>query len=407
MEKTKILIIGGGPAGATTSLFLAKHGIAHMIVDKAIFPRDKVCGDGLDLKVMRVLNDLDPLILQEQLPKHSAFHPIHAMRYFSPSANTTLFHYQPSYTDPQQPMLWTSKRKDFDQFLIGHINSAFADFRQGYDVKTIERRDGTWLIQAKHNGLDTELQADFLIAADGDHSTMLRSLGQREIHKIHYAATVRQYWRNVEGMSAVNAIDVYTPPKLPMSYFYLFPLPNNEVNVGYGMVSSIVAQKKHNLRELFQHLIVTDPILKDRFRNAEPLEKPIGWGLPLASLKRKTFGDGYVIIGDAASMICPTNGEGIGTSMMSGLITAQFVKEGLNKNDLSMNHFKNFDREIYRRLHGEINSYRMFMRLRPWFAWDKMLDIGGSHPLMQNHFKKRIGGWMRTAYEKPIEVTVD
>ncbi len=62
---TKICIVGAGTAGATTSIFLAKMGIPHMIVDAAIFPRDKICGDGLDLNVVRVLNHIDPdLVLQ-------------------------------------------------------------------------------------------------------------------------------------------------------------------------------------------------------------------------------------------------------------------------------------------------------------------------------------------------------
>ncbi|MCC6282457.1 MAG: FAD-dependent monooxygenase, partial [Saprospiraceae bacterium] len=57
--QTELLIVGAGPAGATTSLFLAKMGIPHTIVDAAAFPRDKICGDGLDLKVFRVLQHLD------------------------------------------------------------------------------------------------------------------------------------------------------------------------------------------------------------------------------------------------------------------------------------------------------------------------------------------------------------
>ncbi|MCB0530144.1 MAG: FAD-dependent monooxygenase, partial [Saprospiraceae bacterium] len=67
--QTEICIIGAGPAGATASLFLAKMGIPHLIVDAAVFPRDKVCGDGLDLKVVRVLRHLDPAIAEEELPR--------------------------------------------------------------------------------------------------------------------------------------------------------------------------------------------------------------------------------------------------------------------------------------------------------------------------------------------------
>jgi flavin-dependent dehydrogenase len=65
--KTKICIIGGGPAGASTSIFLGKAGIEHLLVDAAEFPRDKVCGDGIDLNVVRVLNHMDPSIVENEL----------------------------------------------------------------------------------------------------------------------------------------------------------------------------------------------------------------------------------------------------------------------------------------------------------------------------------------------------
>ena len=62
--ETNICIIGAGPAGSTASIMLCKMGIPHMIVDASSFPRDKICGDGLDLKVVRVLNNIDPAIVK-------------------------------------------------------------------------------------------------------------------------------------------------------------------------------------------------------------------------------------------------------------------------------------------------------------------------------------------------------
>ena len=71
--KTTICIIGAGPAGATTSLFLSKMNIPHVIIDAAEFPRDKVCGDGLDLKVMRVLNNLEPGLVEREILNNENF----------------------------------------------------------------------------------------------------------------------------------------------------------------------------------------------------------------------------------------------------------------------------------------------------------------------------------------------
>jgi menaquinone-9 beta-reductase len=407
LNKTQILIIGAGPAGATASLFLAKAGIAHTIVDAATFPRDKVCGDGLDLKVARVLNALNPDLMRKAVAENPDFMPIHGIRFFSPSGRESLYHYTAKADEPNFPLFYTSKRFHFDNFLVSQFDQKYTDWRPACSVQSIKRVGEGWSVQLRQNGQETELYTDFIVAADGDHSIMLRTLGKREIDKTHYAATLRQYYSGIEGMHTTNAIEVYMPPKLPMSYFYIFPLPNNEANVGYGMTSEVVAKHKYNLREIFQDLIKTDPVLKERFQNAKPLEKPIGWGLPLASLKRKTFGDGYVLIGDAASLVGPTNGEGIGTGMMSGLIAAHFIKAGLAKKDLSEHHFRNFDREVYRRLQTEMSTYRLIMRLKPWFLWDTMLNIGLHLPFMKRKFEGQVGGWLRTAYEKEIDINVD
>ena len=84
----------------------------------------------------------------------------------------------------------------------------------------------------------------------------------------------------------------YFPDSKEMSYFWIFPLPNGEMNVGYGMVSEVASKKKFNIRETMQSMIETDPILKERFKNATPLEEIKGWGIPFASRRRKCFGDG-------------------------------------------------------------------------------------------------------------------
>jgi menaquinone-9 beta-reductase len=407
LEKTKILIIGGGPAGATTSLFLAKYGIPHMLVDAATFPRDKVCGDGLDLKVVRVLSNLDPALMTEALPADPDFLAVNALRFTSPARKTTLLDYTNTGEKPTYPIFWTSKRQHFDQFLLSKADKNLADVRQGCKVTLVERINGGWQVQMLDNGVQCMVEAEFIVAADGDHSVMLRTLGMRDIDKTHYAGTLRQYWSGVSKIDTGNVMDVYTPAAYPMSYFWMFPLPNNEYNVGYGMASSLISKHKYNLRNIFADLIKTDPVLAERFADAKPLEKPIGWGLPMASLKRKTFGEGYVLIGDSASMVCPTNGEGIGTAMFSGLITARFIDEGIRKGDLSEHHFRNFDREIYRRLQQEIKTYRFLMQTKPWWLYNFFLNSIATHPMARRKYSEYMVSWMQTAYETPIEVTVE
>jgi menaquinone-9 beta-reductase len=402
-KQTDICIIGAGPTGATTSMFLCKMGIPHLIVEKDTFPRDKICGDGLDLKVMRVLNHFDPNSAYELLQLTEQYGQSWGMRFISSDGFVKDMVYEPKEGQVNFPMFCTAKRLHFDSFLVDKIDRNIANVQQGAEVKNIERVEGGLNLTIHQNGAIYEVFTKMVVGADGDHSVVLRKLDERKIDRRHYAAGLRQYYKGIDGMHPKGLLEVYFPKSMPLSYFWIFPLPNGEANVGYGMTSSMVSQKKINLKEKMAEIINNDAVMGPRFKNAVALEKPQGWGLPLASKRKQNYGDNYLLAGDAGSLICPTTGEGIGTGMLSGYIAAHYIQRALKNNDFSAESFKNFHRESYKRLSQDIMAYNFILNSFPeyWVVPFVNFLLKKSGNTLKNMPK-----WLDTAFNKEIEINM-
>lgn len=403
-QNIDVCIVGAGPAGATTSLFLSKMGISHLILEKDSFPRDKICGDALDLKVMRVLNQLDPNSAYELLSQTAEFSPSWGMSLIAPNGKRKDLEYTPQSDGINFPIFCVAKRADFDHFLAKKIPSPYANFQENAEVKNLERRDGGMFITYVKGGETNTVFSKLVVGADGDHSVVLRKLDERKIDRRHYVAALRQYWTGIEGIHPRGLLEIYFPKSLPMSYFWIFPLPNGEANVGYGMASFMISRKKINLKEQLNYLLTQDPVLAPRFKNAVPLEKPQGWGLPLASKRRQNYGDNYLLVGDAGSLICPTTGEGIGTGMMSGYIAAHYIQKAIEKQDFSAKTFRTFHRESHRRLEGDILNYQILLRTFPeyWQVPVVNLLLNFSSSML-----KSMPSWLETAFKKDIDIQFD
>lgn len=402
--QTDICIIGAGPSGAITSLFLSKMKIPHTLIDAEIFPRDKVCGDALDLKVMRVLNQLDPGLVEKEIFNDPFFSKAWGCRIIISKNKKTDLLYQPKPGNLSYPFFLVSKRAYFDNYLVKKIDPVYADFRQGTLAKKISRENGNWKIFAQKEGDEIEIRARLIVGADGDHSVLLKSLGERKINRNHYAGGVRQYWKGITGVHPDNCLEFYFPKKLPLAYFWIFPLPGGEANVGCGLVSKLISERKVNLKKLINDIITEDPAIAPRFKDATPLESPVGWGLPLASAGRRASGDGWLLVGDAASLICPTNGEGIGPGMISGYIAALFIERAVQKNRFDSGMFENYDREIKRRLQNDIKNYNRIRNFSPGI-YNLAINILSLAGLSGYIFRRNILKWVSNA-KKTIDVNL-
>ncbi|MDR6566282.1 geranylgeranyl reductase family [Chitinophaga ginsengisegetis] len=382
--ETKVCIIGAGPGGATAALQLAQLGIECIVVDKAVFPRDKVCGDGLSGKVLTLLERIDKGIgqrLQEAMFKADSW----GVTFVAPNRIGMDIPYRLGYQeDKSNPRGFVCKRIDFDNFLVDEMKRR-SEIRlfEGTSIDKYELKPDGYHLSSKDGSF--KVKADVVIVANGAHSGFTRDVAGIKMEPKHYVAGIRAYYKGITGLHKDNFIELHFLKNMLPGYIWIFPLPNGEANVGVGMLSNSARNKKVNLKQLMLDTIATDPVMKERFKNAELTGSIDGYGLPLGSKKRKLHGERYMLVGDAGFLIDPFTGEGIGNALYSGRIAAQQAAAAIAANDYSDTFFNAYDEHVYRILGPELQVSTKLQKLikYPWL-FNMLMKMGSRNKQLKD-----------------------
>lgn len=350
-----IIIVGAGPAGCSCAYQLSGKGLKIAIIDKDIFPRDKICGDAISPDVVNQFYRMDSELGNnfKQFPVKKASDGI---RFFAPNYNFLDISFTKSkHTDSP---CYIVKRTAFDNFFFNQIcNLPDIDIYLEHKVQKVEVSNESVFLETNK----TAIKGKVIIGADGANSIVRKRLINNKIDRNHHSAGLRQYYENVTGFHDKNHIELHFYKDILPGYFWIFPLPNNQANIGIGILSSVVGQRKINLKEKLADIIKNHPNIKHRFKNAKPLESVKGFGLPMGSKKRACSGDRFLLLGDAASLIDPFSGEGIGNAMRSGRIAADHLTKAFELNRFDAKFNLRYDKEIYAKMWNEFR-FNYFLR---------------------------------------------
>ncbi|GAB3352425.1 NAD(P)/FAD-dependent oxidoreductase [Modestobacter lapidis] len=291
-----VLVVGGGPAGAAcaAAALRAAPGCRVLVVDRADFPRDKVCGDGVALEALDVLAGLglDAEALVEGFPA------VPRLRLTSPRGTMVeRAMHRPARTVP---------RAVLDGRLLGQVLAAGAEFTR-HTVRRVTAHP-------THVDVDGRFTAGVVVGADGAESAVRRSLGLPGNAPDRLAVAIRGYAPELPGQAGVQVIAT-TGRRWP-AYAWSFPIGDGRANVGYG---ELVTGD------------VTRAGLVDGLHRLLPGAAPSGLRahrLPL-STGRPRLPDGRVLLaGDAQSLINPLTGEGIFYAVLSGALAGAAAAHG-------------------------------------------------------------------------------
>jgi geranylgeranyl reductase family protein len=379
--QTDILIIGAGPGGAATALFLAKQGVRSVLVDKATFPRDKICGDALSGKVVEVLKKLDPALVDE-LQERSEYLGSYGVTFVAPNGQALRVPFKKEINTNTAAPGFISKRIDFDQWLIDQVRKRpEISLIENIELRHFEKTAYGYITIAKTG---EQFEARLIIAADGAYSSFAKEVAGLETEAAHNCFGLRAYYKNVAGMDHQNFIELHFLNDFLPGYFWIFPLPNGYANIGVGMRADVMSSKKLNLKKEFERLVASHPAIAGRFANAEKIGEVKLHGLPLGSKKRSLSGDNYLLVGDAGMLIDPFTGEGIGNALMSGMHAANQAAVALKLNDLSKKQLQQYDKAVYDRLWSELQlSYRMQQLVNYPSIFNFVVKKANSNPLLK------------------------
>jgi geranylgeranyl reductase family protein len=369
--KTSVIIIGAGPAGAGTSFFLSNSGIPHIVIDKETFPRDKVCGDACSGKTALVIRRANPEWLDEILANEQEFTPSWGITFVAPNGKPLDIPFTNKRTPETKAPGFTVPRMDFDYFLFQkmQLSEHCTVFQKG-KVSSIEDlgTDGVRVLMT-HNNEQYEITAPLIVGADGDKSMVRKKYLNSNVSDKAYCVGLRGYYEGVADLKADNYIELHFLPEMLPGYLWIFPLPNGMANVGVGILSEKIRSKKINLREQMLYALKTNPEISRRFANAKLVDKIQGWGLPLAMNKEPMSGDNFILTGDAACLVDPFSGEGIGNALYSGMLAAAAIKQAIEQNNFTGAFFKGtYDDIVWKRLGDEFKISATLQRLcnYPW-----------------------------------------
>ena len=344
-----IIIVGAGPSGSSAALYAEQLGLKTILVDKSFFPRDKICGDALSGKSIRYMRELNILDHVSSL-KGSI---INRITFGSPDHKQFDVDLSKSKDIEKIKSGFVITREIFDNFLFNRAKNV-TDTIEGFKVTDIIFEKNNIIgVSGIQNKKKKDLYAPIILGCDGANSIIAHKLGLHISDMSNTAIAIRCYYQGVKGLS--DQIELHFVDEVLPGYFWLFPAGDNLANIGIGLSKKEAKKDKRKLKQILDDVIKSD-YFKDRFSEAKPLETPKGWSLPLGRITRPNYGDGFMLLGDAAGLVDPFTGEGIGNAMASAKYAIQIAHLAKQKNNFSKNILSKYNQLVWDDLGPELKT---------------------------------------------------
>lgn len=314
----QVLVVGAGPAGSAAAAWAARAGRDVLLLDSAVFPRDKTCGDGL---TPRATAELEHLGLGEWVRAHTVNHGLRMTGFGRAALLPWPGGSFPTYGS-------AIPRTELDDKLRETAVKSGARMFDGTKVVDISR-DGARVtgVTVRTGGAEHEIRCATLIVADGVRSPVGKLLGRTWHRRYAYGVAARAYISSgrsddqwiTSHLELRNADDELVP-----GYGWVFPLANGEVNIGVGSLATERRPSHIALKPLLEHYTA---LRREEWELTGSLRAVSSALLPMGGAVSGIAGANWALVGDAAGCVNPLNGEGIDYGLEGGHMLADLLDE--------------------------------------------------------------------------------
>jgi len=404
-----VIVVGGGPGGSAAASYAAMAGNKVLLVEKRVFPRDKVCGDAVGGKSLRIVTELGVRSLIEQTPHNR----VTGITFSSPGGQNITCSL-PIEEIENKEAGYALPRIQFDYMMfqkaVEHVLSSGGSIIQNFNVNDVlvDRTEKTQKITGivgfignKKEGLELRFSAPLTIGAGGYNCPVATTV-TKKCHEEpmrddkHYCGAYREYWIDVEGIeTSQEPIEIHFIDGVLPGYWWVFPVGKNTegktvVNVGIGMVISEMNKRSVKLKGLQKSIIEDHPHFSKRFRNASMIKgSGKGYQLPFGSPRKKppsyqprrSAMAGAMCVGDAAALVDPFSGEGIGNALVSSKIAIQYFDRLKHEEGFPSELAEEYMKEIWNTLGPELsNSFKIQKIVRKKWLMNWVISKANKKP---------------------------
>lgn len=335
-----VIVVGGGPAGSTMAWSLARQGVRVAVIERASFPREKVCGDFIEPAGLRLLKNMGV----HGALQAAAQSPITSTRiYFGPKLGFrgTVPYYQAEHELPPHGVVLP--RHDLDHQLLEHARAASAEIYTGCAASRIRREDGLIHVAARAGDAELSFRSRLIVGADGSESVVARAFNLESSDRAHISIAQRAY---VEGVSVKDGeATVWFDEDIVPGYGWMFPMSGGRANIGVGTLSETCSRHGHSVPKAFAAAIERLKIRHPGCAGIKLTSKPIGGVVKMYGGAGPNYFEGGILVGDAGSFADPMTGEGITQGMESALIGSRTLLRALELGRFDAAFLSAFERE--------------------------------------------------------------